>query len=168
MTNATITPKIEQAQTAVDAYGSELFPCFHASTRDYQYSLYDTVSREFDVAELMTGLGITVDPAYEFRPSPFVAASTRAHYEAAYAISTAGDWDGKDITDYPEVIAEFGERDTEQGICILMDSSAIADLLHDYFALERVSETNARAALAEYMRLLDKADKAYREAGWEL
>lgn len=169
MPNFVLTKDIESAQDAADALGREMFPCFQSVTEDGEYSLYTTVSREFDVAELMTGLGIDVEPEYGYRPSPFVAASERLDYEAAHVMAQVEDyWEKREVSDFPEICAEFGSGATEHAICILMDSSAMGDLLCDYFALEAVSETNARHQLSEYMRLLDLADSAYRVAGWEL
>lgn len=164
----TITPELEAAQAELDTFGNEVFPEYHSATQDHPFDLYTTVTREFDVAELMTGLGIAVAPEYEFQPSPFVESTTRQDYEAAAAISSSG-WDGdsREPSDYPEVVARFGENAVERGLCILLDSSAVTDLLYDYFRLEQLSDT-APAQLARYMELLDKADRAYRDAGWSL
>lgn len=169
MPNFVVTEGIESAQAAADALGREMFPSFHSITEDGEYSLFTTVSREFDVAELMSGLGIDVDPAYGYEAGPVVARRERIDYEAAHVIAQVADyWEKHEVSDFPEVVAEFGEQATEYGICILMDSSAMGDLLCDYFALEAVSETNAHHQLSEYMRLLDVADNAYRAADWEL
>lgn len=170
MSTKTITPEIEAAQAAVDQFGNEVFPGFHSITEDYEYSLYTNISREFDVAELMTGLGIEVAPEYQFRPSPFVAASTRDDYEAAYAMTAAPEFYEKldDLAHWPEVVAEFGSEAAERAMCILQDSSAMSELLVDYFNIEAVSWTDAAAKLTEYMKLLDAADTTYRQAGWEL
>ena len=165
----TVTPEIERAQAELDTFGNAHFPNYHSVTDDYEYSLYSTVSREFDVAELMTGLGIEVAPEYEYRPSPFVETSDRIDYAAAYALtSTPEYWESREVSDFPKAVAEYGEEAVNRGICILQDSSCMGELLCDYFAMEAVSETDAAAKISEYMRLLDQADQAYRAAGWEL
>lgn len=170
----TVTPGIEAAESALDEFGGAVFRDYHSVTDDGEYSLYTTVGREFDVAELMTGLGIDVAPEYEFRPSPFVAMSDRVDYEAAYALSNTPEpfWEWRDVSDIPAGLVDRDEYDDEtlnRALCILRDSSAMSDLLADYFALEQVAgEADAAARLSEYMRLLDAANRAYRAAGWEL
>lgn len=166
-----VTGDIESAQAAVDEYGGEHFPTFHSVTDDGEYSLHVTVSREFDVAQLMTGIGVDVDPAYEYQPSPFIAADDRSHYECAYAMTDVPEyWDKlDDIGTFPDAVVRFGAPTVLRALCILADSGYMGDLLHDYFALEReVGSDLAEVRLSEYMRLLDTADRAYRAAGWEL
>ena len=169
MSNFEVTQEIEDAQQELDAFANELFGGYHQATEDYKYSLYTTVSREFDVAQLMTGLVIEVAPEYEYSPSPFVKQSERIDYEAAFTIASRESyWEISELSEIPEVVEEYGEEAAKNGLSILMDSAVIGDLLADYFAIEQVSFTNAKYQLSRYMELLDKADRAYRAAGWEL
>jgi hypothetical protein len=175
MPNFEPTEDITAAQDAADVFGNEHFPGYHSMTEDGLYSLFTTVTREFDVAELMTGLGIPVPYEFEFVPSPFVAASTDADYRAAHMIAeTVPDfWEGasQKIAEsplYAPIVAQFGPEATQRGWCILSDSSCMSDLLADYVALETADAADAHAKISEYMRLLAAADTAYRAAGWEL
>lgn len=171
--NRTVTRAMEYTEDALDEFGREVFPMYHSITDQGEYSLAAMVSREFDVCELMTALAIEVPASMQFRPAPVWRNTYRYDIECAYALSRGPEafWEWNEVSDVPEGYLERDEYDDEtiqRALAILQDSSGFAELLGDYFTLEQVSATNARAQLLKYVELLERADSAYREAGWEL
>lgn len=164
----TITPEMESAVSALDAFGNEHFPSYHSVTDTGEHDLYALVGREFDVLGFMAALPVDIDPDYGYVGGPIKSQETELDYLAAHMIATSDfDWYLRDreVDNWPTVVAKYGERATDRGLCILLDSSCISELLSDFYSLE---PTMARDLLSDYMRLLSAADEAYRIAGWEL
>jgi hypothetical protein len=169
----TVTRGIEQAEEALDTFGNEAFPIYHSITDSGEYSLERVVMREFNVCQLLYGLGYGVDPSYQYEPGPIVSGFMREDYEAACAIVRGGGewWEWQGLDDVPDGYIspeEWDEVNVSVALRILGGDFAMGDLISEYFSIEEVSHTDAEAKLTEYMRLLYEADRAYREAGWEL